>query len=233
MAQTRILVHENEDLIKKIDQAYLDEKTLITNLANNVIFLFTEFDDSYSETGSTTEKYLQFLEEGPQHYIDLAVTKIREEFAAAGVTSQAIIGIPIAQVYQRGNDLVRVYNELLQYTSRNIQYPELKFDLTDIEVVNGLAAIKNEKDMESFKDRLARQFIESEIGHALVEKAQSLVTLLNSINDILRANNIYNIGDLHDFGSFAKFKYPTDHDQVELELNIQDLYYNYISKINS
>jgi hypothetical protein len=224
MANTRILIHQNDELIKKINQAYESEKELILARANNVIAVFSDFDEDYSENGSTTAKYNELLENGPQHYIDAAVNKITAEFSTAGITSSAILGIPIAETTRKGNDLIRVFTELQQYLEIKPAYLGLKFALTDIEVNNGLAAIKNEKDLEGLKDTLARQYIDSEVGYDLVAKAERLVDIMNSINDVLRTNNIYNLGELNDFGSFAKFQYPTDRSDLKLEVNLVDIY---------
>jgi|GEM_PF-6297995 len=54
METKRILIYQNDETIKSIDQAYEAEKTQIINKANNVIALFSEFDETHSDTGSTT-----------------------------------------------------------------------------------------------------------------------------------------------------------------------------------
>lgn len=65
---------------------------------------------------------------------------------------------------------------------------------TDIKVVDGLAAIKNEKELEGLKDAKVRKFIDTAIGYELVAKAESLKNVLNSINYILRSNGFIILG---------------------------------------
>ncbi|MBC8984769.1 hypothetical protein H9X96_03160 [Pedobacter sp. N36a] len=234
MEKTRILIHQNDEIIKQIDQAYLNEKSLILSKANNVIALFTEFDETYIELGSTTAKYNELLAVGPQSYIDAAISKIKAEFATAGITSPAVTDAVTAQTYEKGNAFLRAFNELLQYLDLRLilrlEYPGMTFALTDIKVVDGLAAIKNEIDLEGLKDSRARQYIDTETGYDLVAKAESLVNILNSINETLRSNGLYNITDLNGFGDFAEYVYPAQGSNAKLEVNLPGIH-NYTCRI--
>lgn len=119
----------------------------------------------------------------------------------------------------------------MQYLNIPPAYAGLKFALADIEVINGLAAIKNEKDLEGLKDSVARKYIDTDAGYDLVAKAESLAEILNSINNILR-DNIYNISELNDFGDVVKYKSVPHGADAELEVNLPGILFEYLNKIN-
>ena len=224
MANTRILIHQNDEVIKVIDQAYLNKKTLLIAKANAVKGQMAGFNESFEKTGYTTTKYNQLLSAGPQSYIDARINKIKDQCINAGITSSAVMIVATERIEQSGNTFNKAYVNLLSYLDQPAKYPGLKFELSDVTFVNSITAIKSEKDLEGLKDSNARQYIHTEAGYDLVAKAESLVTILNSINDVLRANNIYNITELNEFGDFAKYKYKPHGHSAELELNIQGVY---------
>jgi|GEM_PF-6471317 len=108
----------------------------------------------------------------------------------------------------------------------------MKFTLNDIEVVNGLASIKHEIDLEPLKDAIARQYIDTEIGYDLLSKANDLAKALNSIYETLRANGVYNITELNDFGDFADYTFPNERSNSKIEVNLPGIL-QYVVKMNS
>jgi hypothetical protein len=225
MQTTRILIGENAEMIGKIDQAYAKEKNTILERANAVMALFSEFDATYGDTGTTTVKYNQLLTEGAQSFIDAAINTIKSQFTTAGITSAAVINVAIASTEQKGNGFLKAYNELLQYLQLPALYPELKFALSDVKFVNGLAALKAEKNLEALKDIKGRWYIDTQSGYTLVDKAVSLVAIFNSINDFLKSNRQPQITSMDDFSKLAKYKHSADSSIVETEVNNEDIYY--------
>jgi hypothetical protein len=230
MENERILIHQNDVIIKQIDQAYLKEKTLLTDRVNALMALYSEFDETFSSTGTTKPKYLSLLTTGVQVHIDAAINKIKSEFTTAGITSSAILDIAIQRTSEKGNALLQAYNDLLKYPEVKTQYLELKVPLNNINFVDGLASIDNEVNLEGLKDGHARQYIDTQVGHDLVAKAQSLVDILNGINQTLRENGVYNITDLRDFSDFAEYKFPNQGSNSQLELNVVGTY-NYVNRM--
>lgn len=227
MEKTRILVTEVDEVIAKIDQAYAHEKALIISKANNVIALFTNFDESYAENGSTTAKYLELLENGPYFYIDAATQKAKDELTDAGITSEAIVSLALERISEKGTHFFKAFKELESYLDLKPLkplYPGMKFALSDIEVKDGLAAIKNEIDLEPLKDEKARTYIQTELGYDLVEQAKNLKATFNTINTILRNNRGYNINDLSNFADIVDFEFTRDHANAQTEVNYNGIY---------
>ena len=225
MANERILISENAEVIKLIDQAYENEKASLLAKANTMMAWFSEFDETFNETGTTTSKYNQIISIGVQPYIDAAINKIKDEFTTVGITSSAVLAVATERTEQRGDGLIKAYNELLHYLEVPAKYPALKFALSDVKFVNGLAAVNAEKDLEPLKDTKARNFIDTAEGYELIEKAEVIAAAMNSLNDYLGSKKISQIITLEDLRDFVDYKISSDNSIVQLEVNYKDIHY--------
>lgn len=133
---------------------------------------------------------------------------------------------------QKGNGLLKAYNDLLQYPTLSARYSEIKFALNEVEFVNSLAAVKAEKYLEPLKDRKASQYIDTETGYDLVAKAESLVNIPNSINSTLKANGVYNFTELNEFSELADYVFSSQGSNVQIEVNLSGVH-NLVMKIKS
>jgi len=230
MKRERILIQQNDETIKKIDQAYLKEKADFLARVNSLLGHYSTFDETFADTGITTAKYNDLLESGSQVLIDAAINKIKDQFIQAGITAPAVVSLATERTEQAGNGFNEAYNNLLCYLDIPNIYG-LKFTLSNVKIENGVAVIDEEIDLEPLKDSKARQYIDTEIGYDLIAKSENLVSILNSINDILRANNIYNITELNNFGDFAKYQHHIAGSDDHLEVNLPGIY-EYARRIN-
>lgn len=96
---------------------------------------------------------------------------------------RSIISVATERTNQAGDAFLKAYKELLQYLELPARYPDLKFTLSDVKFENSLAAIKAEKDLELLKDLYGRSFIYTQAGYDLIDKAGTIATAINSLND--------------------------------------------------
>ena len=96
---------------------------------------------------------------------------------------RSIISVATERTNQAGDAFPKAYKELLQYLELPARYPDLKFTLSDVKFEISLAAIKAEKDLELLKDLYGRSFIYTQAGYDLIDKASTIATAINSLND--------------------------------------------------
>ncbi|MHB1178666.1 MAG: hypothetical protein ACYCZO_10085 [Daejeonella sp.] len=219
----RILVKEDLQKVKLIDQSYDQEKALL----KSKVFAFKTKFDRLDIGELDTKTYLQIINNGLEAYTNKSTKQAYDQLSAAGLTSEAITGPAMARQNVFVSEASSGLNNLLSYRIRKPLYPGMNIALDNIDIVNGLPVIKKEVDLEEIKDQDARQYINTEVGLILHQKAAELADLLNSINDILRSNGTYNITDLSDFSDLVDYKLCQTYQErlnARLEVNLQGIH---------